>query len=55
MNFFGLMPWGNGFMPWQLITYQFVHADSGISSLTWYLGYGCLEWRLNMHGVQRNS
>jgi membrane associated rhomboid family serine protease len=33
-EFFGLMPWGtwdapfsNGFMPWQLITYQFVHAD----------------------------
>ena len=33
-EFFGLMPLGtwdapfkNGFMPWQLITYQFVHAD----------------------------
>jgi membrane associated rhomboid family serine protease len=24
---FGLMPLGNGFYPWQLITYQFVHAD----------------------------
>ena len=23
----GLMPWGHGFLPWQLITYQFVHAD----------------------------
>jgi membrane associated rhomboid family serine protease len=23
----GLMPLGNGFYPWQLITYQFVHAD----------------------------
>jgi membrane associated rhomboid family serine protease len=26
-EFFGLMPWGYGFMPWQLLTYQFVHAD----------------------------
>jgi membrane associated rhomboid family serine protease len=26
-EFFGLMPWGHGFLPWQLITYQFVHAD----------------------------
>jgi membrane associated rhomboid family serine protease len=26
-EFFGLMPLGNGFYPWQLITYQFVHAD----------------------------
>ena len=26
-EFFGLMPWGYGFRPWQLITYQFVHAD----------------------------
>ena len=24
---FGLMPFGEGFYPWQLITYQFVHAD----------------------------
>ncbi len=24
---FGLMPLSNGFMPWQLITYQFMHAD----------------------------
>jgi membrane associated rhomboid family serine protease len=23
----GLMPFGEGFYPWQLITYQFVHAD----------------------------
>jgi membrane associated rhomboid family serine protease len=26
-EFFGLMPWEHGFMPWQLLTYQFVHAD----------------------------
>jgi membrane associated rhomboid family serine protease len=26
-EFLGLMPLGNGFYPWQLITYQFVHAD----------------------------
>jgi membrane associated rhomboid family serine protease len=26
-EFFGLMPWGYGFRPWQLITYQFVHGD----------------------------
>jgi membrane associated rhomboid family serine protease len=26
-EFFGLMPLENGFFPWQLITYQFVHAD----------------------------
>lgn len=26
-NFLGLMPLGYGFWPWQLITYQFVHAD----------------------------
>lgn len=24
---FGLMPFGQGFYPWQLITYQFIHAD----------------------------
>jgi membrane associated rhomboid family serine protease len=24
---FGLMPFGEGFYPWQLITYQFLHAD----------------------------
>ncbi len=26
-NILGLMPLGHGFWPWQLITYQFVHAD----------------------------
>jgi len=26
-TFLGLMPLGEGFYPWQLITYQFVHAD----------------------------
>ncbi len=26
-EYFGLMPLGHGFLPWQLITYQFVHAD----------------------------
>jgi membrane associated rhomboid family serine protease len=26
-QFFGLMPLGYGFYPWQLITYQFLHAD----------------------------
>jgi membrane associated rhomboid family serine protease len=26
-EFFGLMPLGHGFYPWQLITYQFMHAD----------------------------
>jgi membrane associated rhomboid family serine protease len=26
-EFFGLMPLGHGFFAWQLITYQFVHAD----------------------------
>ena len=25
--YFGLMPWGYGFYPWQLITYQFMHAN----------------------------
>lgn len=26
-TYFGLMPLGNGFWPWQLLTYQFMHAD----------------------------
>ena len=26
-TYLGLMPFGNGFWPWQLITYQFMHAD----------------------------
>jgi membrane associated rhomboid family serine protease len=25
--YLGLMPWGYGFYPWQLITYQFMHAN----------------------------
>ncbi len=27
ITYFGLMPLGYGFYPWQLITYQFLHAD----------------------------
>lgn len=26
-TYFGLMPLGHGFWPWQLLTYQFMHAD----------------------------
>ena len=25
--YLGLMPFGYGFYPWQLVTYQFMHAD----------------------------
>ena len=26
-RYFALYPWGQGFLPWQLITYQFMHAN----------------------------
>jgi membrane associated rhomboid family serine protease len=43
--YLGLMPLGNGFYPWQLITYQFMHADF------WHLFFNML-FGLWMFGME---
>ncbi len=46
------MPLGHGFYLWQLITYQFMHATSCISSSIWSSACGCSGWKSSTCGVQ---
>ncbi len=40
IKYFALIPIGYGFLPWQLITYQFMHGDS-CTYCSICLRYGC--------------